>query len=145
MVPRTVDDGNRAVSISRYGFLLGLVLLLGGVGCAPKPIVSTTPSGYRIEVFPPIAIIVRQSGDLVVRVQDAQGQPVDGVPVTFQVAPSLRDNASVAPDRTTTRAGEARTVFRAAITGRIPVTIMVDTTQLDIIITVGRPPERGAA
>lgn len=81
-----------------------------------------------------------------VRVQDARGQPVDGVPVTFEVEPQWTQYASVSPRPKSPR-GVARTVFEARLTGVVPVTARVDKTTAQMTITVqnsvGTPP--GAA
>lgn len=143
-MPRNVDYGKRATTVTRCGFGLCLVLLLGGMGCATKFVGTTVPSGYRFAVLPPISIVEHQSQVIVVRVQDAQGQPVDGVPVTFQVDPSWVDNTSVVPARTTTRAGEAHAVFRAGLVGRVPIKIVVENTPYEVTITVSGRNSYGA-
>ena len=71
-----------------------------------------------------------------VRVQDARGQPVDGVPVTFEVEPQWVQYASVSPFQVTTRGGVARTVFEARLTGVVHVTVRVDNTTAQTRITV---------
>jgi hypothetical protein len=75
--------------------LMCLVLMLGGPACAPKLVGPTPGAGYifSLEVSEPIiwmgagifrggSQLLRPSA-LIVRVQDARGRPVDGVPVTF--------------------------------------------------------------
>ena len=79
--------------------LICLVLALGGGACAPKLVGPTAGFGYVFSLqvadpiiglgpvpssnrqFPPVT-------ELIVRVQDAQGRPVDGVPVTFELEPA---------------------------------------------------------
>jgi hypothetical protein len=137
MMPTVTDHGIRAVSISRSGLGLCLVLLLGGFGCAPKLIGPTNPSGYRFAVIAPASILARESDEIVVHVQDAQGQKVDGVSVSFQVDPSWAGNASVTPTRTITRGGEAHTTFWAGIVGIVPIQVQVENTQHQLTIAVG--------
>jgi hypothetical protein len=81
-----------------------------------------------------------------VRVQDAQGQPVDGIPVTFAVAPGWTpfSGVSVSPSHVTTRGGVARTVCTARITGVIHVIARVDNTTAQAAITVESPPSPAA-
>jgi hypothetical protein len=79
--------------------LVCLGLTLGGAACAPPLVGPTAGSGYvfSLQVSDPIiwlgpvpSILVAQfpkTTELIVQVQDAQGQPADGVPVTFDVEP----------------------------------------------------------
>jgi hypothetical protein len=78
--------------------LFGLALLYGSLGCAPKQVGPTAPSGYVFSVIAfPSSILTSFPASLIVRVQDAQGRPVDGSLVAFQVAPSWAHAASVSP------------------------------------------------
>jgi hypothetical protein len=124
--------------------LLGLGLACGVTACAPKPVGPTSPSGYFfiMQVSDPV-ILLRTTGtatEVSVRVQDARGQPVDGVPVTFEVEPGWTQYASVSPSQVTTRGGVARTVFTARTTGVVHVTARVDNTIAQAEITVQSPP-----
>ncbi len=105
--------------------LLCLVLACGSMACAPKLVGPTVPSGYFFSLWvsdPDIWLLL--PGDILeeqypsfaevtVQVQDAQGQPVDGVPVEFQVEPAWVQDASVTPQSVITRGGVAQAVFRA--------------------------------
>ena len=73
------------------------------------------------------------------RVQDARGQLVDGVPVIFEVEPGWAQPASVSPSQVTTRGGMARTVFTARLTGIVHVTARVDNTTAQAKIIVQSP------
>src|SRR2546430_16424122 len=76
--------------------LMCLVLMTGGTACAPKLVGPTPGAGYRfsLEVSEPIIWMgaggliggaqFPQAAEVIVRVQDAQGRPVDGVPVTVE-------------------------------------------------------------
>ena len=103
--------------------LLGFVLALGGPACAPKLVGPTAGSGYvfSVQTYPTTiwvgvldltaAARYPQTAEVIVRVQDAQGRAVDGVPVTFELEPEWARSAALAPSQTTTRGGIARAVF----------------------------------
>src|SRR5215472_11541399 len=105
--------------------LICLVLLLGGTACVPKLVGPTPGAGYRfsLAVSNPIIWIEQgaftggapfpQATELVVWVQDAQGRPVDGVPVTFEVEPGWVGSIALAPSQTSTRGGIARAILSA--------------------------------
>jgi hypothetical protein len=73
---------------------------------------------------------------LVVKVQEAQGRPVDGVPVEFEVDPSWAGNASVSPPHVVTQQGKAQTLFQASLVGVVPVTVRVDGSTEKILFSV---------
>ena len=103
--------------------LVCLVLGLGGVACAPKLVGPTPGSGYvfSLQVSEPlvwlgpveaaVAAQFPQATALIVRVQDAQGRPVDGVPVTFELEPGWVGSATLSPSQTRTYGGIARAMF----------------------------------
>jgi hypothetical protein len=86
----------------RYGLMIQcLVLLCGSMACTPKPVGPPTLSehGYIVRLHASSGPIwlklgstpppgVHSVGELAVSVQDAQGRPVDGVSVTFELGPS---------------------------------------------------------
>src|SRR5262249_42304492 len=131
--------------------LLCFGLACGVTACAPK-LVGPTPSGYFLSiqtstsviwlgvVSAPLAERFPTTAEVSVRVQDARGQPVDGVPVTFEVEPGWAQDASVSPSQVTTRGGVARTVFEARLIGIIHVIARVDNTTAQTTITVDKPP-----
>jgi hypothetical protein len=128
--------------------LLGLMLACGGVACAPKLVGPTVPSGYFFSLRvsdPQIWLLLEgismeeylpRVSELTVRVQDAQGQPVDGVPVTFQVESAWIQDASVTPHRAMTRGGVAQAVFSAKTTGMVRIMVRVDDTTQETRIVV---------
>jgi len=73
---------------------------------------------------------------VVVRVQDAQGQPVDGVAVMFYVEPSWTQSVSLTPAEALTRHGEAHTILQPSTTGIIHVMARVDNVVREAAITV---------
>ena len=81
-----------------------------------------------------------QSAILVVRVRDAQGQPVDGIPVRFSVEPSWTQNASFTPAEMLTRNGEARAIFQANTIGVVHVMANVDNVTCEATITIDTTP-----
>ena len=98
------------------------LLTVGGVACAPPRVGPTAGAGYvfTLQVADPIiwlgpvdAAVARQfpqGTTVIVQVQDAQGHPVDGVPVTFEVEPGWGSSITLAPAQTRTRSGRAQTV-----------------------------------
>ena len=137
-------------TVLRYLVLTSLCLGLacGVTACAPKLVGPTSTSGYffSMQVSDPV-MLLRASGtatEVRVRVQDARGQPVDGIPVTFEVELGWTQYASVSPSQVTTRGGVARTVFTARLTGVVHVTARVDKTTAQAEITVESPPSPSA-
>jgi len=130
-----------------------LVLTLGGMACAPKLIGPTPGAGYRfsLEVSDPTIWITPSPGsypgvtplplaaELIVRVQDAQGHPVDGVLVTFEVEPGWAGSVALAPAQTSTRGGIARAVVsEPQAIGVVRVIARVDTMTAQATLTVQR-------
>ena len=144
-----IDERKRMV---RYVPVVSLCLLLlgGSTACALKRGESSALSerGYRIALQVSDTIIFfglpdsrfPQTAEVVVRVRDAQGQPVDGIAVLFSVEPSWTQYASLTPAEALTRNGEARAVFEARTTGVVPVMARVDNVTLGAAITAERRP-----
>jgi hypothetical protein len=65
-------------------------------------------------------------GELVVRVQDAQGQPVDGVSVEFHVEPSWIQSTAITPQRAITEDGVARAIIEPRTIGVVHVMARVE-------------------
>jgi hypothetical protein len=129
---------------------LGIMLVCGGMGCAPKFIGPTQPSGYFFSLLvsdSQIYLLVNplsyrhlhDFAQVVVRVQNAQGQPVNGVPVEFQVEPAWTQHASLTPPRAITQGGEAHAVFRAATIGVVRIVARVEDMTQDTTIAVNLP------
>jgi hypothetical protein len=130
---------------------VGLILLcLGlagsGLACAPKRL-GPTATGYyfTVRVFAS-SIFLHQTSEVRVDVQNAQGQPVNGVSVTFQVEPSWAQSASIVPQQALTQGGTARAVLQAQTIGSIRIIIHVDSTVQETRINViPRPSPSSAA
>jgi hypothetical protein len=98
----------RACIMPRYmqTILLSLTLGWSSMACAPKLGGPTVPSSYVFSMDtsdfriwlqplgPPLVARLPRVAELVVRVQDAQGRPVDGVAVRFDLEPTCRQRAS---------------------------------------------------
>jgi hypothetical protein len=67
-----------------------------------------------------------EATEIIVQVYDTQGNPVDGVAVAFKVDPKWATEATVAPSRTVTHKGVARTVFQADVIGTVGITAQVE-------------------
>ena len=124
------------------------MLLWVSTSCAPKHTELLSEHGYRVSLHVPEPLIflnprrsnLPEAAVLVVRVRDAQGQPVDGIPVRFSVEPSWTQNASLTPAETLTRNGEARAIFQANTIGVVHVMAQVDNVTHEARITIDTPP-----
>ena len=136
----------------RYILTIGFCCLLLWVStaCAPKDNGSAALSehGYRVSLDVSDTLIWLgsigsgrpQAAAVVVRVRDAQGQPVDGVTVVFSVEPSWTQNASFTPAEARTRNGQARSIFQANTTGVVHVMARADNVTRVATITVASRP-----
>jgi hypothetical protein len=131
--------------------LLCVMLHWASTGCAPKLLGPTTPSGYFYTLSVADSRLwfnaMRLAGNLphntevIVRVQNAAGQLVDGVPVEFQVAPSWVDSVSITPEIALTKGGIARTRVQPLTSGALRLTTRVeDITQESIIVVQSYSP-----
>ena len=134
--------------------LVCLGLACGGVACAPPRVGPTAGSGYifsvqvsdptvwRGPVHPAIAARFPKVAEVIVTVQDAQGRPVDDVPVTFELEPGWARSAVLAPSETRTRGGMARALFsEPRTTGVVRIMVRVDGTTAQVRLTVLSYPE----
>jgi hypothetical protein len=60
------------------------------------------------------------------KVQDAAGQPIDGVLVFFEVDASWSGDATIRPARVLTRKGRASAVINVGVLGIMPITVTVE-------------------
>ena len=131
--------------------ILGLALIWSVTACSAPKVVGPTPTkGYfvSLQVLDPSIYVVSHTltseqetrrSRLVVRVQNAQGRPVDGVPVDFELAPNWVQYASVTPSHATTRNGMARAFFKAEDIGPAPITVRVNGVTQEAIVVVEAP------
>jgi len=135
----------------RRFIVLGFIccgLMGGGTACAPRFQGPTTPSHYLFSLQSSVSQIwlapdysalrtpFATRAELIVRVRNAEGQPVDGVPVVFAVATDWAPYASVTPQQTITRQGVARAIFSANTIGAVPVKAYVENMTQQIVIAV---------
>ena len=124
------------------------MLLWISPACAPKHTELLSEHGYRVSLDVSDTLIylspkrsnLSPYATLVVRVRNAQGQPVDGIPVRFSVESSWIQNASLTPAETLTRNGEARAIFQANTIGVVHVMASVDNVTREATITVDSTP-----
>jgi hypothetical protein len=120
------------------------------MACAPvKPVGPTTPSGYflalRVSATQLFLILpgfsyahLPREAEVIAQVQNAQGQPVDGVAVEFTV--TGMQIAAVTPQRAVTRGGQARAMLTPSTTGVARVVARVEDMQQGVRITVTSGP-----
>ncbi|HSX79318.1 MAG TPA: hypothetical protein VLQ80_12210 [Candidatus Saccharimonadia bacterium] len=110
--------------------------------------------GYRVSLYVSDPLIwlgpagsnFPQATEVIVRVRDAQGQPVDGLPVMFIAEPSWTQNVSFTPTEARTRNGEAQTIFEANTTGVVHIMARVDNVTREATITIqSRPSPTGGS
>ena len=130
--------------------LLCLVVVWGSMACASvKPVGPTTPTGYffSLRVSDTKLFLTLQGAsfahlpreaELIVQVQNAQGQPVDGVAVEFAVAGM--QIAAVTPQRLVTHSGQARAVLTPSTTGAARVVARVESMSQEVWFTVNPGP-----
>lgn len=131
--------------------LLSLTLAWSSMACAPQLAGPTTPSHYVFSlhtsdsqiwlVFPqsPLAARLPRVAELVVRVQDEQGRPVDGVEVRFELEPGWQHSASVTPQQARTRDGMVRAILEPQTTGVLRVRAHVENVTQESSIAVSNP------
>ena len=142
----------------RYVPTLGFCWMLLWISTACAPLLNEPEAlsehGYRVSLHVSDTLIfLGASGlslplvsELVVRVRDAQGQPVDGLPVVFSAEPSWTQNVSFDPPEARTRNGAARTIFQANTTGVVHIMARVDNVTRAARITIqSRPSPTGGS
>lgn len=124
-----------------FGLALALVGLLGYPGYAQQretpveqPLASI--SSYAVSLQAPSTVFPRQSEEVIIRVRNGQGEPLDGVPVVFEMDPAWERDAWVFPRRLRTTNGIARTQFWSGLIGVVQVTARVGETTKGVAIVV---------
>jgi hypothetical protein len=125
------------------------LLTVGGLACAPPRVGPTAGAGYSftlqvadsvIWLGPVDAAVTRQfpqSTAVLVQVQDAQGRPVDDVPVTFAVEAGWVGSITITPTQTRTQGGRTRALIAdPQTTGIVRVVARVDQTTAQARLTV---------
>jgi hypothetical protein len=120
-----------------------LVGLLGFSNPAQPILLRRAPTlsaeRYRVTLEVPQTIFQWQDTAVVVRVQNRQGLPVDGILVVLQVDPSWIRYASLRPTRARTQHGTVRAILRADLVGRMQLTARVGAVTKQATITVVIP------
>jgi hypothetical protein len=120
------------------GIWLGvLALVLVGLLAVPGFTQNAKAAGdYSLKLRAPTEVKQFENTELTAVVEDSQGQPVNGVPVTFHVPADWQKNARVIPAQVTTHDGTASTSFDANMPGVVMVTAQVGNTTETARITV---------
>jgi len=122
------------------GLALALVVFMGAPGLVP----DARAAQFNMSLQAPNEVLQYQSAELVAVVKDSQGQPVNGMPVEFRVAPGWENNVTLSPQSITTQNGEARIVFQSDMTGVVDMTARAgDTTATTHITVSGAGSKRG--
>ena len=108
----------------------------GASGLAEIPCTARAADDYSVSLQTPDLIRQFEDVELTAVVKDSQGQPVNGIPVTFQVAPDWQQDTTLVPIRTLTHDGIANTVFQADMPGVVRVTVQAGNTSQTTHITV---------
>jgi len=117
--------------------LLGPAHPVQQVPLGKAPTLSSTR--YRITLETPQTIFQWQDAAVVVRVQNDQGLPVDGLLVALQVDPPWARYVSIRPARARTRGGRIRALLRADLVGQVRITVRVGALTKQATITVLMP------
>jgi hypothetical protein len=143
-----------------HGFALFLGLLsLGLAGahlaCAPQHVSApaTPPAPLTLTVWPPTVWLGAYDAaamanypvqaEVIARVQDEQGRPVEGAVVAFALEPDWAQGAVLSPSEVKTHHGVARTTFSAPkTTGRVRLTARTDHRTATAVILVDSYEER---
>ncbi len=114
---------------TRQGFsrLLVFGLALGLVGLVGQTSMAQESETYDMSFQAPNSIGSHEDPELVVHVKNSHGQPVNGVPVVFQVDPAWQGAASIFPERVLTHNGVAHARLRVDLIGVVGVTARVGT------------------
>jgi hypothetical protein len=126
------------------------MLLLVSTACTPKnnEPAALSEHGYRVSLdvsdmliyVDSVGLRRPQTAEVVVRIHNAQGQPIDEIAVVFSVEPSWTQNASFTPAEALTRNGKAQAIFRANTTGVVHVMARADNVTRVATITVASRP-----
>src|SRR5690349_18275894 len=99
------------------GWIVGLALaLIVGLG-APGLVPDASAAQFNVTLNAPDDLLQYQNAEVVAVVTDAQGQPVNGIPVEFRVAPGWENTVQLSPQSVSTQNGQARVAFRADMPG----------------------------
>jgi hypothetical protein len=118
--------------------MLCFVLIVSSVACTSTRVGPTVPSGYFFTLTTPGTVLLNDVTAVVVFVYDAQGRPVDGIPVVLQVEPAQAIHAPIVPQPAVTQRGKAEVVLQPAQVGLVRITAVVEQTAQTVTIAVVR-------
>jgi len=117
------------------GLALVLVGLVGVLGFGHD---VRAASNYTMSLQAPDLVRQFENVELVAVIKDSQGQPVNGIPVMFQVPPTWQPTTRLVPNQAMTHGGIARATFEASLPGVVTVVAQAgDTTKTRHITVTG--------
>jgi hypothetical protein len=124
--------------VSITWILLPALVLAGLIGVLGFGQDVRAAGNYNVSLQAPNLVKQFENVELIAVVKDSQGQPVNGVPVTFQVAPEWQRTTKLAPNQVTTYNGLASATFEGGMPGVVTVAAQVgDTTKTTHITVTG--------
>lgn len=135
-------------------YLWCLMVVCTSPACASQLLGPTASAGYffTLQVSNPTVVLgvydltaerYPTGSEVIVRVRDGQGRPVDGVAVAFELEPRWAQSAVLSPLQTVTHGGVARATFSAPqAIGRVRISARVDHTTARTAIVVESYEER---
>jgi len=115
------------------GLALGLVGLVGVLGFGHD---VRAASNYTMSLQAPDLVRQFENVELVAVIKDSQAQPVNGIPVMFQVPPTWQPTTRLVPNQAMTHGGIARATFEASLPGVVTVVAQAGDTTKTMHITV---------
>ena|SRR5215831_20068580 len=115
------------------GLALVLVGLVGVLGFGHD---VRAASNYTMSLQAPDLVRQFENVELVAVIKDSQGQPVNGIPVMFQVPPTWQTTTRLVPNQAMTHGGIARATFEAGLPGVVTVVAQAGDTTKTMHITV---------
>jgi len=115
------------------GLALVLVGLVGVLGFGHD---VRAASNYTMSLQAPDLVRQFENVELVAVIKDSQGQPVNGIPVMFQVPPTWQPTTRLVPNQAMTHGGIARATFEAGLPGVVTVVAQAGDTTKTMHITV---------
>ena len=123
----------RLSSVWLGGLALVLVGFLGILGFGQD---VRAASNYTMSLQAPDLVRQFENVELVAVIKDSQGQPVNGIPVMFQVPPTWQATTRLVPNQAMTHGGIARATFEAGLPGVVTVVAQAGDTTKTMHITV---------
>jgi hypothetical protein len=121
------------------GLLICCLLVWGGCSRTNRSV--ALPSGYRVTMPEASQTLRMRPLPLTVQVTDAEGAPVNEVPVQFRLPQVSPAAAEIEPPTVVTRDGKATAIFRSRSAGRfgIEITVAGYTETVDVTVLGDSP------